>query len=293
MEGRIGVWHAKLGSGPTQPAREAAAEIEAMGYGSVWVNEAPGGRAPFTSAAVLLAATERVSVATGIASIWARDAAATAAESDTLGDAFPGRFVLGLGVSHDILVQLRGHDYSKPLAAMRAYLTAMDTVETDVPEPARPAPRLLAALRPRMLELAREHADGAHPYFVPLEHTALAREILGPDRLLVPEQAVLVEPDPDTARRVAREHMSVYLMLPNYVNNLRTLGFDDADFADGGSDRLVDALVAWGDEEAVAARVHAHLAAGADHVAIQPLTAGGPDLADALTQLRRLSAPLL
>jgi probable F420-dependent oxidoreductase len=293
MEGRIGVWHPLLGTGPTQAAREAAAEAEAMGYGSLWVHEAPGARGPFTSAAILLAATERISVATGIASIWARDAAATTADSDALGDAFPGRFVLGLGVSHDILVQLRGHDYSKPLAAMRAYLAAMDTIETNVPEPARPAPRLLAALRPKMLELARDHADGAHPYFVPLEHTALAREILGPDRLLVPEQAVLVEPDADTARRVAREHMAMYLMLPNYVNNLRTLGFDDADFAGGGSDRLVDALVAWGDEEAVAARVHAHLAAGADHVAIQPLTAGGPDLTDALAQLRRLSAPLL
>jgi len=152
-----------------------------------------------------------------------------------------------------------------------------------------PVPRVLAALRPRMLALARDRADGAHPYFVPVEHTPRAREALGPDKLLIPEQAVVLETDPAQARRIARDHMAIYLQLPNYLNNLRHLGYDEEDLAAGGSDRVVDAIVAWGSEDAIAARVRAHLDGGADHVVIQPLG----DVPTALAQLGHLAPALL
>ncbi|MFD0891254.1 TIGR03620 family F420-dependent LLM class oxidoreductase, partial [Streptosporangium algeriense] len=229
--------------------------IERLGYGALWFGEAPGTRDVFAASGILLAATERVTVGTGIANIWVRDATAMAAGAAAYGEAYPGRFVLGVGVSHAPLVTQRGHDYTRPLAAMSAYLDAMDAVTDGLPFAAEPpAPRLLAALRPRMLELARDKADGAHPYFVPPEHTVLARKVLGDGPLLVPEQAVVLETDPAEARRIAREHMAPYLQLPNYANNLRHLGYDEDDLAGGGSDRLVDAIVAWGDVETVAAR---------------------------------------
>ncbi|MEV5897944.1 TIGR03620 family F420-dependent LLM class oxidoreductase [Nonomuraea fuscirosea] len=288
--GRVGVWHPMVGQAPAAEGRRAAAEIEALGYGSIWVNEGYAGKEPFASAAVLLAATERVTVGTGIANLWARDAMAMAGGAVTLADAFPGRFLLGVGVSHGPLVASRGHDYGKPLTAMRTYLDAMDEAERMLPK--GDCPRLLAALRPRMLELSRERADGAHTYFVPPEHTAQARGILGTDRLLIPEQAIVLESDPARARETARAHMATYLKLPNYVNNLRTLGFSDDDLADGGADRLVDAIVAWGGTEAVVERVRAHLDAGADHVLLQPLSPQGPDLADAVAQLTRLAPEL-
>ncbi|NUW42645.1 TIGR03620 family F420-dependent LLM class oxidoreductase [Nonomuraea rhodomycinica] len=288
--GHVGVWHPLINKAPAGDARAAAAEIERLGYGSVWLNEAPGSKEPLANAGVLLAATTRLAVGTGIASLWARDATAMAAGAATLGDAFPGRFLLGVGVSHSTVAGRRGHDYSKPLTTMRAYLDGMDEAARDLPQAG--APRVLAALRPRMLELARDRADGAHSYFVPPEHTAAARGILGPDRLLIPEQAVVLETDPVRAREIARAHMAYYLNLPNYTNNLRELGYTDEDLAGGGSDRLADAIVAWGDAAAIAARVRAHLDAGADHVAIQPIASGAPDLADALTQLRLLAPAL-
>jgi probable F420-dependent oxidoreductase len=173
---------------------------------------------------------------------------------------------------------------------MRAYLDAMDAAEYRGPPPAEPVPRVLAALRPRMLELARDRAAGAHPYFVPVAHTARARALLGDGPLLAPEQTVLLETNPRHARDKARSFMQNYLRLPNYVNNLRELGYGDHDFAEGGSDRLVDAIVAWGDENAIAARVRAHHDVGADHVAIQPLAA---DLATAVTELTALAAVLV
>jgi len=187
-------------------------------------------------------------------------------------EAFPNRFLLGIGVSHAGLVSRRGHDYGRPLETMQAYLDAMDAAPFQAAPPLEQPPRVLAALGPRMLELARERSWGAHPYFVPVEHTRRAREILGKDRLLAPEQAVALETDPGEARRTARLHTSSYLKLPNYVNNLRRLGYTEEDVAEGGSDRLVDAVVAWGDTDAIAARVDEHLAAGADHVCIQLLT---------------------
>ncbi|MGN9845356.1 LLM class F420-dependent oxidoreductase [Nonomuraea sp. H19] len=288
--GRIGVWHSMIGKAPAGEARRAAARIEALGYGSIWVNEGVGSKDAFAVAAILLAATERITVGTGIANLWGRDATAMAAAGVTLADGYPGRFLLGIGVSHGPLVGRRGHDYTKPLTTMRAYLDAMDEAERSLPK--AEAPRLLAALRPKMLELSRERTSGAHTYFVPPEHTAQARRVLGPGRLLIPEQAVVIETDPARAREIARAHMAFYLTLPNYLNNLRTLGFTDADFADGGSDRLTDAIVAWGDPDTIAKRVRAHLDAGADHVAIQPLSPNTSDLTDVLAQLADLAPAL-
>jgi probable F420-dependent oxidoreductase len=288
--GRVGVWLALLGSRSAEDGRRAAATIEDLGYPALWFGEGPAGKEAFAHAGVLLAATRRMVVATGIASIYARDPAAMKTGGNTLADAYPGRFVLGIGVSHAPIVQMRGHDYGRPLTAMREYLDGMDQVEYAAPPPAEPLPLVLAALRRRMLELARDRADGAHPYLVTPAHTAKARQVLGEGPVLVPEQGIVLEHDPDQARAVARQHLSPYLGLPNYVNSWREEGFDDADFADGGSDRLVDALVAWGDEDAIAARVREHHEAGADHVCVQPVT---PDLERVLDQLRRLAPALL
>lgn len=268
--GRTGVWISSLATIPAAEARKAAAEIEELGYPALWVGETPMGREAFTHAALLLSATRRLQVATGIANIYGRDPVAAANGAATLAEAWDRRFVLGLGVSHKPLVTPRGHDYSAPFAYMRDYLDGMDQASIQVPLEEKP-PRMLAALRRRMLELAARRAQGAHPYFVPPEHSAKAREILGPDPVLAPEQAVVVETDPSRAREIAREYASMYLALPNYTNNLRELGFSDDDFAGGGSDRLIDAIVVWGDPETIAERVRAHHDAGADHVCVQPL----------------------
>jgi probable F420-dependent oxidoreductase len=270
--GRVGVW-AFLDMLPAREAQAAAREIEDLGFGALWFPEAMG-REAFTQAAILLAGTERLVVATGIANIWARDAMAMAGAQRTLCEAHPERFLLGMGVSHQPLVGgLRGHAYRKPLSYMRAYLDAMDAAPFLAAAPATPPRRVLAALHPKMLELARERTWGSHPYFVTPDHTARARRALGADRLLAPEQAVLLETDPATARAIARRHMAIYLGLPNYRRNLLTLGFAEADLDGGGSDRLVDAIVAWGDVETIRDRVHAHHDAGADHVCLQALAA--------------------
>jgi len=266
--GRVGIW-TFFELHPAARVREAAAIVEDLGYGAIWIPEALG-REAFAQSALLLAATKRIPVATGIANIWARDAFAMAAGQKTLAEAWPNRFLLGIGVSHGPIVGLRGHAYDKPLSAMREYLDAMDSVLYNAPPPAD-APRVIGALAPKMLALAGERTEGAHPYFVPPEHTRRARAALGPKKLLAPEQAVVLERDPGVAREIARAHMQMYLQLPNYVNNLRRLGFSDDDIRDGGSDKLVDAIVAWGDVGAVADRVRAHHDAGADHVCIQVL----------------------
>jgi probable F420-dependent oxidoreductase len=229
-------------------------------------------------------------VATGIASIWARDALAARNGALALAEAFPGRFTLGLGVSHAPAVKLRGQDYNKPLTAMRTYLDGFAAAPYDGVAPAVPVPSVLAALRPKMLDLARERTAGAHPYFVPVEHTAIARERLGPDALLAPEVSVVLESDPAAARERARRFMGLYLQLPNYTNNLRDLGWSPADFVDGGSDALVDAIVGWGDADAVAGRVRAHLAAGADHVCVQPVATS---VDHAVRELQALAPALL
>jgi probable F420-dependent oxidoreductase len=270
--GRVGIWTGQLDFSPADVVREAAREVEVLGYGALWTGEAFG-REVLSVAQLLLAATDRLVVATGIANIWARDALAAAAGQLALGEAFPDRFILGLGVSHPPLLKVRGEDYRKPLAFMRDYLDGMDagydTYRAVMP-PDRP-PRLLAALGPKMLELAATRADGAHTYFVPPEHTARARELLGPDKLLVPEQVCVLSEDATVAREIARRHTASYLRLDNYTANLERFGFDASDFNDGGNDRLVDTICAWGDIETVAARVQAHLDAGADHVAVQVL----------------------
>jgi probable F420-dependent oxidoreductase len=270
--GRVGIWHF-LDAAPALAAQDAAREIESLGFKALWIPEGMG-REAFTHAGLLLAATERLIVATGIANVWARDAMAMAAAQKTLAEAYPGRFLLGMGVSHAPLVAgLRGHEYQRPLSFLRRYLDAMDAAPFMGAAPADPPPRVLASLHPKSLELARERAWGSHPYFVPPEHTARARAILGPDKLLAPEQMVCLETDATAARAIARQAMQMYLGLPNYVTNLLALGFADDDVANGGSDRLVDAIVAWGPMDKVAARVQAHHDAGADHVCLQVLTA--------------------
>ena len=288
--GRVGVWLGSIGLAPAKEERAAIARIEQLGYGAAWFGEGPNNREALSHAALLLSASDRLVIATGIANIWVRDAAAAINGANTLNEAWGERFLLGLGVSHAPIVDSRGHDYARPLTAMRGYLEAIDQHTYGAPSATEPSPVLLAALRPKMLELARERTSGAHPYFVPPAHTVKARAVLGPRPLLAPEQVVVLESDPARAREIGRRHMAIYLMLPNYVNNLRTLGYEDRDFADGGSDRLVDAIVAWGDEEAIAGRVREHLDAGADHVAIQ---AYADDAERSLTQLERLAPTLL
>ena len=286
--GRVGIW-TFFELHPAARVREAAAIVEDLGYGAIWIPEALG-REAFAQSALLLAATKRIPVATGIANIWARDAFAMAAGQKTLAEAWPDRFLLGIGVSHAPIVGLRGHAYDKPLSAMREYLDAMDSVLYNAPPPAE-APRVIGALAPKMLALAAVRTDGAHPYFVPPEHTRRARAALGPKKLLAPEQAVVLERDPGVAREVARAHMQMYLQLPNYVNNLRRLGFSDDDIRDGGSDKLVDTIVAWGDVGAVADRVRAHHDAGADHVCIQVLPRDATAMP--IAEWRTLAAALL
>ena len=288
--GAVGVWLTLLGMRSAAQERAAAAEIEALGYPALWIGETPVNKEAFVHAGILLAATNGITLATGIASIYARDPAATNSARNALAEAYDGRFVLGLGVSHAPSVQQRGHDYGRPVQAMRDYLDALERSDYKAPAPRHSAPIVLAALRRRMLALARDRTHGAHPYLVTPAHTARARAVLGAGPVLAPEQGVVLETDPARARAVAREHLTGYLTLPNYTNSWREDGFGDADFAAGGSDRLVDALIAWGGAEAIAARVRAHHEAGADHVCIQPVIR---DLDRAMAELRALAPVLL
>ncbi|PZS28889.1 MAG: LLM class F420-dependent oxidoreductase [Pseudonocardiales bacterium] len=277
--GRVGVWLSAIGTLPAARERDLVAQIEALGYPTLWVTESH--KEAFAHAAFVLAASQRLTVATGIANVWAREPETTVAGANTLGEAFDGRFVLGIGIGHASFVPR----YDKPLSTMRNYLDRMHAASYAGPAPARPVPWLVAALRPGMLELARTRAQGSHPYFVPVEHTARTRDALGPDAVLAPEITVVLDADPDTARATARRFMQLYLGLANYTGNLRTLGFTESDLAGGGSDRLVDAIVAWGDTEAIQARVQAHLDAGADHVCIQPIDYSNDTPIEALTRL--------
>ena len=278
--GRLGVW-SWLDAFSGEEAAAFARRVESWGYSALWIPEAIG-REPFALLGFLATSTTRLVLATGIANIYARDALSMRAAQLTLAELSRDRFLLGLGVSHAPMVQgLRGHSYGKPVETMRDYLSAMKRAPYVGPQPPAPPPLVLAALRRRMLELSAESACGAHPYLVPPEHTARAREILGKGAWLCPEQMVLLETDASKARAIARKNLHLYLGLPNYQANLRWLGFSDADFQDGGSDRVVDAIVAWGDEKAIAARIRAHHDAGADHVCIQsfrPDGSPGPDL---------------
>ncbi len=270
--GRIGIWTGAFERQPAGKVQEAAAELEELGYGAIWYMEAVG-REALTQAGLLLAKTSRIVVATGIANIYGRDPFAMACGQKTLSEAYPNRFLLGLGVSHIPLVErLRGHTYTKPLAKMSSYLDAMDQAPYDSVAPPSTS-RVLAALGPKMLELASKRADGAHPYNVPPEHTVEARRVLGAGPVLCPEQAVVLEADPAKARQIARNFLAIYLTLPNYTNNFLRYGYTEDDCKNGGSDRLVDGIVAWGHMDAIRQRIAAHQAAGADHVCLQVLTA--------------------
>jgi probable F420-dependent oxidoreductase len=289
--GPVGIWTTRFEHSSAAKMREAAAELEELGYGAIWFGEATG-REALTQASLLLAATKRIVIATGIANIYARDPFAMAAGQKTLAEAYPGRFLLGLGVSHVPLVEkLRGHRYEKPVSTMRAYLDAMDQTPYEAVPPSAKPIRILAALGPKMLQLAAERADGAHPYNGNSEHTAQARGILGPGPYLCPEQTVVLETDPAKARKIARDFLAIYLGLPNYTNNFLRLGFEESDFKDGGSDRLIDSIIAWGDLNAVRNRIRAHQTAGADHVCIQILTADPKVLP--LAEWRQLAPALL
>ncbi|MEU9354067.1 LLM class F420-dependent oxidoreductase [Streptomyces griseoloalbus] len=256
--GRYGIWSVQLRSEDPDRAgerAEAVAELEQLGYGAVWL----GGNSAARHAAPLIEATSRLVVATSIQSVWEHEAAASAAGFAELEAAHPGRFVLGLGVSHGPAVK----GYSRPYSKMVDYVDELD--QAGVPAHRR----VLAALGPKMLELSRDRAAGAIPYLVTPEHTAKAREILGAGPLLAPEIKVVLDDDPARARATARAYLAFYLQLPNYTQNFLRLGFTDADVVDGGSDRLIDAVFAWGDEDTIRARVTAFLDAGADHVALQ------------------------
>jgi probable F420-dependent oxidoreductase len=267
LPGRIGLWTNELRKRDPQEIADCAAEIEQLGYTAMWLPRFFGQPAPPPLHAALDATSELV-VATGILSVWSYDATDVARMHVRLNEDFGGRFLLGLGISHAPIVDWKQPGrYRKPLTTMRAYLEQLDAADDPVPHDEI----VLAALGPKMLQLAADSTGGAHPYFVPPEHTRIARQTIGPSAYLAPEQTVLFETDPARAREIAREFMAVYLPLPNYRNNLNRLGFGDDDLADGGNDRLVDAIVAWGDGDAIAARVQEHFDAGADHVCVQPL----------------------
>jgi probable F420-dependent oxidoreductase len=271
---RLGVWCTtdQLGSAALA---ELARSVEHWGYGVLWQPEILG-RNVLVAASWLLSNTQTLTIATGIASIYARDAQATAAAQKGLAEQSDGRFLLGLGVSHAPMVEgFRGHHYGKPVEAMRSYLQTMHRARYMAVAPAAPPATVLAALGPRMLELSAELADGAHTYNVTPEHTHEARQRIGAQKLLCVEQKVVLETDPARARTTARATLSAYLGIKNYQASWQRQGFSERDWLDGGSDRLVDAMVAWGDESALYGRIQAHWDAGADHVCIQPLASAG------------------
>jgi len=286
---RTGLWTAALEVLPGPRAQETAAELDELGYGSLWLPEAFG-REAFTGAQAVLAATRRMVVGTGIASIYGRGPMAANGAARLLESLAPGRFVLGLGVSHRPAVEgARKTEYLPPIEAMTAYLDDLGSALYFGPDPELP-PIVLAALGPTMLALARDRTAGAHSYLVTPEHTATARETLGSAPLLVVEQAVVLDQDRGESLRRAHAHLDIYMGLPNYRNSWRRQGFEEDDLVRGGSDRLADALVVQGDPEAVAARVRAHLDAGADHVVVQVL---GADLGEVPMPEWRTLAPVL
>jgi probable F420-dependent oxidoreductase len=286
---RVGVWWAS-DTWAMSDAQEVAREIEDLGYGSLFLPETVG-KECLTQSMAFLAATERLVVGTGIANIHIRLASAAEAGARTLTGLYPGRFVLGLGVSHGPLVEHgMGGSYSKPLATMRGYLERMAALPEQIePGSGRPV-RLLAALGPKMIELSGELADGAHPYLVTPEQTATTRSILGPDKWIVSEQAVVVGGTDEQQLQYAHQHLNVYSGLPNYRNSWLRQGFDESDLVRGGSERLARAVVGLGSVEDAAAKITAHLDAGADHVVVQVL--GESPVADPRESLRQLAEVL-
>jgi probable F420-dependent oxidoreductase len=278
--GKIGVWFF-LDAMTAAESVEFARSAEKLGYGALWIPEAVG-REPFAHSAYLAAHTEKIVFATGIANIWARDPITMSAASQTVAELSGGRFLLGIGVSHKPLVSnLRGHSYEKPYSYMKEYLPKMKGALYRAPKSKEEVPVVIAALHPKMLALAAAETSGTHTYFVPPEHTAKARAAIGPKPWICAAQAVILESDATKARAMARTYMKTYVpRLPNYTNNLKALGWKDADFANGCSDALVDAIVAWGSELKIQDRIEAHLKAGATHVCILPLRADNESLPD-------------
>jgi probable F420-dependent oxidoreductase len=267
---RVGVWW-RTDNWPTRDALSVAREIEELGYGSLFFPEG-GGKDSLVQATTFLGATRDLVVGTGIANIYLRNALASEGASRTLTALYPGRFVLGLGVSHASTVEGRfGEHYGKPIATMRAYLERMENFPDDVEPGAGRAPRLLAAFGPKMLELAAVASDGVHPYLVTTDQTRTTREAVGPDKWVVTEVAVAIGGDTSDQLRRAREHLHLYLQLPNYRQSWLRQGFDESDFESGGSERLVRSLVGLGSADEAAKAVLAHVEAGADHVVVQPL----------------------
>jgi probable F420-dependent oxidoreductase len=290
VPGKLGVW--ALAHEFAAPERAAFAQrVEGWGYGTLWIPEAFGAD-PMVSAGWILANTSTLNVATGICNVYARDALAAVNCQNALCELSGGRFLLGLGVSHAPLVEgLRGHTYQKPLETMRTYLESMARIRYMGPPPAEKPRTVIAALGPKMLEIAATLADGAHPYNVTPEHTAWAREILGPGKLLCPDQMVVLETDPAKARAIGRRAIGHSLTLPNYRNSFFRMGFTPEDLEHGGSDRLIDGIVAWGDEDAIRRRVQAHWDAGADHVCVQTLARDGMKLTADDERIFALLAP--
>ncbi|MBV9327585.1 MAG: TIGR03620 family F420-dependent LLM class oxidoreductase [Chloroflexi bacterium] len=284
--GSTGVWSGVFRQEKPEVLK-AAAEIEDLGYGAIWM---PGGQHAGLADHLqnLLKATRRAVVATGIVSIWTHPASATAATHHALEHAFPDRFLLGIGISHQRAVEGAGITYAKPLSKLREYLEELDAA----PQPVPVDERILASLGPLSLKLARDRSLGTHPYFMPVEHTRISRAAVGPGKIVAPEQMVVLETNAERARTIARAAADRYLHAPNYVNNLLRLGFTDADIANGGSERLIDALIAWGEPAVIAQRIAEHHAAGADHVCIQVLTETPGDLDAAMAGWRQLAPAL-
>lgn len=276
--GTLGLWTAELSRADARTARATVRQLEDSGVPTVWISEGATSKEILSHAAILLSAADELCIGTGIANIYARDAQAMANGALTLGDAFPGRFLLGLGVSHAPRVEQRGGAWQSPLGTMAAYLDAMDAAPCAAPGPLVAVPRLIGALGPRMSELATARTAGVLPFFVPVEHVRRTRALLGPDALIAVEQMVVFDTDPATARRRAREHTQHYLALDNYRRNLLRLDFEESDLVGGGSDRLVDEIVAWGDQSAIADRIARLMDAGADHVCLQVLDADLPEI---------------
>jgi probable F420-dependent oxidoreductase len=270
--GRIGIWHSRSKGGPG-----VAAEIEALGYGAFWL----GGSPSVEQARAYVEASTTIPVITGILNVWQHDPADVAREHAKLTADHPDRFVLGIGIGHPEATS----DYTRPLTTMRDFFDGLDAAETPVPK----EQRLAAALGPKMLDLAKERSLGTHPYFIDVQHTRFARERVGPGTLVAPEVAVVIEEDPETARKLAREYAALYLGLRNYTGNLLKFGYTERDFEGGGSDRLIDTVIPHGSAGKVAEAIHAHFEAGADHVCLQPLGHGDEPLED----FRALAAALI
>jgi len=287
---RLAVWLNTIGYTSSQLV-DFARRLEGWGYGTLWINDGMGSD-PFVLAAKILASTQKLQVALGVANIYSRDPTMMLGAQMGLNEQWGGRFLLGMGVSHPFIVEgMRGHSYGKPLEAMRAYLEAMRAIQYPGPPPAEKPPTVIAALGPKMLGLARDLADGAHPFSTTPGHTARAREILGPGKLLLVEQKVMLESDKAAARAIGRGLVSGLSGIPNYRNNFLRMGFTEEDFANGGSDRAADAMLAWGDVDAIRARLQEHWDAGADQVAVQVTTRSGGLLTPEDERVLELLAP--